>query len=76
MAAASIVSDVAVAAPNVGVTKTGEVLNTKFVVVVPVLYFINKHVEDKEFRNFMLLIVLILGLAPASRNLARLMVGV
>ena len=48
----------------------------KFVVVVPVLYFINKYVEDKEFRNFMLLIVLILGLAPASRNLARLMVGV
>ena len=48
----------------------------KLVVVLPVLYFINRHVEDKEFRNFMLLIVLILGLAPASRNLARLMVGV
>ncbi len=48
----------------------------KFVVVVPVLYFINRYIEDREFRNFMLLVVLILGLAPASRNLARLVVGV
>ena len=48
----------------------------KFVVIVPVLYFINKYVEDKEFRNFLLLVVMVLGLAPASRNLARLMVGV
>jgi uncharacterized membrane protein len=48
----------------------------KLVVVIPVLYFMNKHIEDKDFRNFLLLVVLILGLAPASRNLARLLVGV
>lgn len=48
----------------------------KLVVVIPVLYFLNKHIEDKEFRDFLLLVVLILGLAPASRNLARLLVGV
>ncbi|MBN2330813.1 MAG: DUF63 family protein [Candidatus Aenigmarchaeota archaeon] len=48
----------------------------KLVVVIPVLYFLNKYIEDKDFRNFLLLVVLILGLAPASRNLARLLVGV
>ena len=48
----------------------------KFIVVVPVLYFIDRYMEDKEFGNFLKLVVLILGLAPASRNLARLMVGV
>ncbi len=48
----------------------------KLVVVIPVLYFMNKYIEDKDFRNFLLLVVLILGLAPASRNLARLLVGV
>ncbi len=48
----------------------------KFAVVIPVLYFTNKYVEEKEFRNFLLLVILILGLAPATRNLARLLVGV
>ena len=48
----------------------------KFVVVVPVLYFIDKYIEEKELSRFLKLAVLILGLAPASRNLARLMVGV
>jgi uncharacterized membrane protein len=48
----------------------------KLVVVIPVLYFLNKYIKEKDFRDFLLLVVLILGLAPASRNLARLIVGV
>jgi len=48
----------------------------KFIVVVPVIYFIDKYVEEKDFRNFLLIVVFILGMAPATRNLARLMVGV
>ena len=48
----------------------------KFIVVVPALYLISKNVKDRELRNFLLLVILILGLAPAARNLARLMAGV
>jgi len=48
----------------------------KLLVVVPVLYFIDRHVQDKDFGSFLKLAVFILGLAPASRNLARLMAGV
>jgi uncharacterized membrane protein len=48
----------------------------KFAVVVPVLYFIDRYAEDRELSGFLKLVVLVLGLAPAARNLARLMVGV
>jgi uncharacterized membrane protein len=48
----------------------------KLVVVIPVLYFIDRYMEDDEFKGMLKLVVFILGLAPASRNLARLMVGV
>jgi uncharacterized membrane protein len=48
----------------------------KFAVVVPVLYFIDKYTEDRELTGFLKLVVLVLGVAPAARNLVRLMVGV
>ncbi len=48
----------------------------KLAVVVPVLYFIDKYTEDKEMNRFLKLVVFILGIAPAARNLVRLMVGV
>ena len=48
----------------------------KIVVVLPVLWIIDSHAEDKNFRNFLKLVVLILGLAPGLRDLFRLMVGV
>ena len=48
----------------------------KFVVVVPVLYYIDKYTEDRELSNFLKLVVLVLGLAPAARNLVRLIAGV
>ncbi|UCD03123.1 MAG: DUF63 family protein [Candidatus Aenigmatarchaeota archaeon] len=48
----------------------------KFVVIVPVLYYIDRYTEDRELSNFLKLVILILGLAPAARNLTRLLVGV
>jgi uncharacterized membrane protein len=41
-----------------------------------VLYFIDRYIEEKEFGTFLKIVVFILGLAPASRNLARLLIGV
>lgn len=48
----------------------------KFVVIIPVLYYIDRYSEDRELTHFLKLVVFILGAAPAARNLARLMVGV
>ena len=48
----------------------------KLAVVIPVLYFIDRYMEDKELSRFLKLAVFILGIAPAARNLVRLMVGV
>ncbi len=48
----------------------------KFIVVVPVLYYIDKYADDKKLSNFLKLAIFILGAAPATRNLVRLIVGV
>lgn len=51
----------------------------KLVVVIAVLYVLDKELakkEDKEKRNFVKLLILILGLAPGLRNLLRLVMGV
>lgn len=48
----------------------------KFAVIVPVLYYIDRYTENRDMSNFLKLVILILGLAPAARNLARLLVGV
>jgi uncharacterized membrane protein len=48
----------------------------KIVVVVPVLWVIDSYAEDRNFRNFLKIVVLILGLAPGLRDLIRLMAGV
>ncbi len=44
----------------------------KLVVVIPVLYFFDKNVEDENFRNWLKIIVLILGLGPGIRNTMRI----
>ncbi len=44
--------------------------------VLVVLYFINKDVEDKNFRNLLKFAVLILGLGPGLRDTLRLSMGV
>ncbi|MBI4181378.1 MAG: DUF63 family protein [Candidatus Aenigmarchaeota archaeon] len=48
----------------------------KILVVIPVLWAIDTYAEDPRFRNFLKLVVLILGLAPGLRDLLRLMAGV
>ncbi|MCD6496268.1 MAG: DUF63 family protein [Candidatus Aenigmarchaeota archaeon] len=48
----------------------------KFIVVVPVLYYIDRYTDDKELSRFLKLVVFVLGAAPAARNFIRLMVGV
>lgn len=48
----------------------------KFVVVVPVLYYIDRFSENKDLNRFLKLVVFVLGAAPATRNLVRLIVGV
>jgi len=48
----------------------------KLVVLIPVLYVIDRYSEKGEFRNFLKIVILILGLAPGLRDAIRLMVGV
>jgi len=48
----------------------------KIIVVIPVLWLIDRYTEPGSFRNFLKIVVLILGLAPGLRDLIRLMVGV
>ncbi len=52
----------------------------KIAVVLPVLWIIDSYSgeseRDRNFKNFLKLVVLILGLAPGLRDLIRLMVGV
>jgi len=45
----------------------------KGVVVLPALWAIDRYAEDRQFRKFLKIVVLILGLAPGLRNLVRLM---
>lgn len=49
----------------------------KIVVVIPVLYIIDRYGgEDRNFVNFLKIVVFILGFAPGLRDLLRLMAGV
>jgi uncharacterized membrane protein len=48
----------------------------KLLVLIPVLYIIDHYAEKGEFRNFMKIVILILGLAPGLRDMIRLMAGV
>ncbi|MFH1445295.1 MAG: DUF63 family protein [Nanoarchaeota archaeon] len=48
----------------------------KLVVVIPVLYIIDRYAEDGDFKNFLKIVVLILGLAPGMRDALRLLVMV
>ena len=44
----------------------------KFLVVVSVLFILDKYSDDKEFKNFIKLAIFILGLAPGVRDFLRL----
>jgi len=48
----------------------------KIIVLLPVLYLIDKYAEDGSFKNLLKIVILILGLAPGLRDLVRLIAGV
>jgi uncharacterized membrane protein len=48
----------------------------KIVVLLPVLYLIDKYADEGRFKNLLKIVILILGLAPGLRDLIRLMAGV
>jgi uncharacterized membrane protein len=48
----------------------------KIVVLLPVLYLIDRYAEDSQFKTLLKLVVLILGLAPGLRDVIRLMAWV
>lgn len=44
----------------------------KLAIIIPVLYIIDKHAEDKRFGNILKIVIFIMGLAPGLRNTIRL----
>lgn len=60
----------------IGMTNPAAMFLLKLVVLIPVLYIIDKYSEPGDFKNFLKIVVLILGLAPGLRDMIRLMVGV
>ncbi len=60
----------------IGMTNPAAMFLLKLAVLIPVLYIIDKYSEPGDFKNFLKIVVLILGLAPGLRDMIRLMVGV
>jgi uncharacterized membrane protein len=48
----------------------------KLIVIIPIVYILDKYCDDKELRQFLLMAVMILGLAPGLRDTLRLASGV
>ena len=48
----------------------------KIIVLIPVLYIIDKYADQRDFRNFLKIAIFILGFAPGLRDLLRLIVAV
>ena len=48
----------------------------KLAVLLPSLYIIDRYAEEGEFKNFLKIVILILGLAPGLRDAIRLAAGV
>ncbi len=44
----------------------------KIAVVLPVLWIVDRYAEDGDFKNFLKIVILILGLAPGLRDMIRL----
>ena len=47
----------------------------KLAVLPVVLYLLDKYVEEEEMNIFMKMIIMVLGLAPATRNFLRIIIG-
>jgi len=54
----------------------GTMFLLKISIVLPVLWLIDRYTEDRDFRNFLMIVVFILGFAPGLRDLLRLIAGV
>lgn len=52
------------------------IIPLKLIVVVLVLYIINKEIDNIELRNILKITIMSLGLAPGLRNLFRIVMGV
>ena len=48
----------------------------KLAVIIPVIYLLNKKCDDLELRKFLLITIIVLGLAPGFRDTLRLAAGV
>lgn len=62
----------------IGLTGTAAVMFVlKLAVFIPVLYILDRELsEDSRMRNFLKLVILVLGFSPAFRNTMRMMLGV
>jgi len=48
----------------------------KIIVLLPVLYYVDKDKSDKKFNNYLKLIIFALGFGPGIRNLITVLLGV
>lgn len=48
----------------------------KLVILIPIVYVLNKKCDDDNLRQFLLIAIIVLGLAPALRDTLRLAAGV
>lgn len=48
----------------------------KALVVIPVLFLLDRYADDQNFKNFLKIVIFILGAAPGLRDLLRLLAGV
>lgn len=48
----------------------------KLAVLLPILWILDKEIENKQTNKFIKFVIFILGFAPGSRNLLRMMMGV
>ncbi len=64
--------------PNVFISLIGPVamFPLKLFVVLPVLWILDRYAEAGSFKNFLLIVIFILGFAPGLRDLLRLVAGV
>lgn len=60
----------------IGFSNPAAMFLLKIAVLIPVLYIIDRYSEEGDFKNFLKIVILILGLAPGLRDMIRLMVGV
>lgn len=60
----------------IGMTGPWIMFPLKLAVIIPIVYLLDKYCDDEEIRKFLLIAILVLGLAPGLRDTLRLAVGV